>query len=119
MGEVTVKLSKRYEAHGVAFDQVVLREPTFGEYFEIGEPQEAVYGGAARMLQTDFVTVRRYLDKLTVSPEAGSLDVIDSLADVMALKDAVLGFFTQARELLLKPTSSSSGSAGDRKTSTD
>ncbi|MBZ8133225.1 hypothetical protein [Afifella sp. IM 167] len=115
-----VPLSKSYTAHGEVFSRVVLRAPKFEEYFEIGSPQEVVYGASAKMLQTDRVVVRKYLDILVEAPVArGALAVIDELADVMALEEAVLGFFTQAREQMRRSESSSSGSDGDRKTSDD
>ncbi|WP_128292006.1 phage tail assembly protein [Afifella aestuarii] len=115
----TIKLSKSYEASGQVFDEVTLRPPTCGEYFAIGEPQEWVLSGGVRgtrMLATDLGVVRQYMDKLCTAPGGQYLDVLD-LKDAIAVKDAVLGFFTEARSSTRNSTSSSSTSTGGRKTS--
>jgi hypothetical protein len=104
----SIPLTRKYEAHGKVFDAVSLRAPTLREYLTIGEPMEAHAGpdGDGRFIIEQHDRIAAYLDKLAVPGEPGleNLDVLD-LADSMSVKEAIIGFFSEARRLRAKPTS--------------
>ncbi|MCO6410099.1 hypothetical protein [Hoeflea alexandrii] len=100
-GEKTVRLSRRYEAHGRAFDSLTFREPKMADFEAIGEIAEyqpAPEGGMLIINHDD--RVWRYRDRLLKRgddlPSAADLGDLD-LADAIAVKEAISGFFTQAR----------------------
>jgi hypothetical protein len=114
MAEKTIPLSRRYDAHGGAFDSVTLRAPKLRDHIAIGDPVEVHRGpdGDGRFVVEHLDRVAAYLDRLAVPGKPGRecLDDLD-LADSIAIKDAVTDFFMEARERLTKPTSLSSGPA--------
>lgn len=100
-GEKTVRLSRRYEAHGRTFDHLVFREPKMADFEDIGEIAEfqpAPDGGMMIINHDD--RVWKYRDRLLKRgedlPSAADLGDLD-LADAIAVKEAINGFFTQAR----------------------
>lgn len=110
----TIKLSRRYEAHGKVFDAVTLRDPKLRDYFEVGEPTEVQPTGQAGgvVLIEYFDKIDAYLSRLLQEP-LSSADLIDlDLSDAILLKDAITGFFTEAKRLRRAPTSSSGVEAG-------
>ncbi len=100
-GEKTVRLSQRYEAHGRTFDSLTFREPKMSDYEAIGEIAEyqpAPGGGAMVINHDDRVWLYRDRllkrgDGLPDIPDIGQL----TLADAIAVKEAITGFFTQVR----------------------
>ena len=98
MPNVTVKLSRAY-AEG-ELTEVVIRPPVASEYWANGEPwQEMVMGKNAYIVENP-VTVQTYIDLLVVEPKSKAYRNNLELVDAMAVKDAVLGFFPEARERL-------------------
>jgi len=100
-GEKTVRLSRRYEAHGRTFDSLTFREPKMADFEAIGEIAERqpfAAGGDMVLYHDD--RVWRYRDRLLKRgddlPSAADLGDLD-LVDAMAVKDLVTGFFTPAR----------------------
>jgi hypothetical protein len=104
----TVKLSKRYVIGTSIFDQVVLREPTLADYRAIGPVAERQ--GAVIVAYRDATFA--YVDRLTTEPPIGALLEL-TLEDTFAVEEAVNGFFSEARQSLIKRENSSSGSDGD------
>lgn len=106
----TVALSRRYEAHGVAYDTITLREPTFEDLFALGEVQEwqPISGGAGLMLITHDDRIRAYAERLA-GTNAGRLSQL-GLADAMKVKRAVVDFFAEAGKSVEQPTTSPSAS---------
>jgi len=100
-GEKTVRLSRRYEAHGRTFDSLVFREPKMADFEEIGEiaeRQPAPMGGEMILYHDD--RVWKYRDRLLKRgddlPSSADLGDLD-LADGIAVKETITGFFSQAR----------------------
>jgi hypothetical protein len=101
----TIPLSRRYEAHGTAFNTVELRAPKLRDLFSIGEPVEFQPTSGGIVIE-HLDRIEAYRDRLLVTPTAADIADLD-LVDAMALKDAITGFFTDARKARRQPTSSS------------
>jgi hypothetical protein len=102
-GEKTIRLSRRYEAHGRAFDSLTFREPKMADFEAIGEIAERqpfAAGGEMVLYHDD--RVWKYRDRLLKRgddlPSAADLGDLD-LADAIAVKDTVASFFTRARRI--------------------
>ncbi|KGF71155.1 hypothetical protein LL06_00730 [Hoeflea sp. BAL378] len=103
-GEKTVRLSQGYEAHGRSFSSLTFREPKMVDFEEIGEIAEyqpAPNGGTMLLHHDD--RIWKYRDRLLKRgdglPDAGDLGEL-TLADAIAVKEAISDFFTQARAKL-------------------
>lgn len=100
-GEKTVTLSQGYEAHGRTFRSLTFREPKMVDYEAIGEIAEyqpAPNGGMMIIHHDD--RVWQYRDRLLKRGEGlpGAEDLGElTLADAIAVKEAISGFFTEAR----------------------
>ncbi len=114
MGNVIVKLSRRYQGHEGHFDNVTLREPTYKDIFmdALGEPQQWQPGptGTAVLITLPDV-VDAYVQKLAVNPTADELTMLGA-RDALALQKAVLDFFREQPAPVTSPTGSSSVAAG-------
>jgi hypothetical protein len=94
----TIKLSQPIVGHGSPITEVTVREPTAGQYWANGEPitwsssKEGVYF----RVEND-AAIKAYVELCVVEPKDPLLLGQMTLADAMAVKDAVLGFFIQAR----------------------
>jgi len=109
MVDKVIKLSRKYAAHDKIFDRIILREPKSRDYFEIGEPLElhrAPDGSDGRYLVEHLDRIEAYAARLPKEPTAEALVDLD-LVDAMALKEAITGFFIEARTLLNASTNSS------------
>lgn len=106
MAEKVVKLGRLYEAHGTTFDEVALRPPLLKDHFAIGEPVEMHRGpdGEGSFVIEHLDRVEAYRDRLIVRPGLEMIQSLD-LADSIAVKDAIIGFFLEAHALRSKPTS--------------
>ncbi len=92
--ERTITLKKPIEGHHGKITQVVLREPTFDQYLEFGEP----YTIAASKDGTPFGVenndvIRQYLAVCVKEPVDKLILTQLSVSDARKLKDALLGFF--------------------------
>lgn len=96
----SIKLTKPIQGHGRMFEAVTLREPTAREYLELGEPQSPVYRGQTVMMADNDATIAQYIERCIVEPNALLVVGQATLADIIKLREAVLGFFTEARALL-------------------
>ncbi|MER8506707.1 hypothetical protein NKH91_17755 [Mesorhizobium sp. M0894] len=92
MAETVVPLSKRYEAHGEAFESVTLREPRFEDLLALGEPYEIQRAGGNNVVIENVDTVADYVRRCVVAPGIEKLVVLE-LADARLVRDAVIGFF--------------------------
>lgn len=91
---VTIKLEKPLAGHGAPITNVVLREPTFAEYVQYGDPLIYVplqSGGFFPSENLDVIS--KYMTLCVVEPkdqlilEQGGMDL------ARRIKDAVIGFF--------------------------
>jgi len=97
MPAVQVRLEDPINGHEGKIDSLTVRPPTGGEYLAHGDPEEfAQAGNGVFVRSVNRSAVREYAAALTglTDAEVGKL----SLVDVMALEDAIMGFFRAARE---------------------
>lgn len=97
-------------------ESLTLREPGMREFAMFGEPTVHTRSGNGTWIVVEnSESIAGYLGALIVVPPdlAGILDHV-SLADLLQLKEALLGFFGDAREAgaRITRTSSSASSAG-------
>lgn len=99
MKKVEIQLSSPTKVGDKEITMVVMREPTTGEFFELGEPilLTQTEGGTSVIVHNNDV-IRKYIQRCMFEPSS-RLDFIDSLplTDAVRLKGAVLDFFTDAR----------------------
>ena len=93
MAETVVPLSRRYEAHGEAFDSVTVREPRFPDLMALGEPYEVqrLPGGGSVVIENVGV-VADYVNRCVTSPTVDKLVEL-GVADARAVREGVLDFF--------------------------
>lgn len=111
MKTITVNLVDPITTPRGEVTSAILREPTAREYFALGEPfafASAAQGTTLPMEREDVIA--DYLGRCLQSPL--TLDLVEgsSIANAYRLKEAVLGFFAQARSAATSnapPTSSS------------
>jgi hypothetical protein len=97
---VTLKLVTPMMVHGTPLTEVVLREPSFNEYLEIGDPftVAASPGSGVPFIVEDLEVVRKYV-RLLVMPPADALALEQGGFDLARrMKDAVMGFFRRGEE---------------------
>ncbi len=104
MADKVIKLSRAYEVHGKSFDSVTLREPRYAEYIKTGDVMERQQVGDGAAIITYHDRIESYADKLLMSPEPGGLAELN-LLDAMRVEQAIVDFFTEARQSLRQPTS--------------
>jgi hypothetical protein len=112
MSPRAIKLSRRYESHGRIFDTVSLRDPKYRDLLAVGDPIELqpLPSGAGEMVVKYLDRIEDYVGRLLQDPLSVA-DLVDlDLVDAMAIEEAILGFFAEARKSRAKPTGSSSGS---------
>lgn len=111
MKHVTIELSEPIIGHSDPIRRVVLQEPRARDYFALGEP--SVYArnpdGTVYAVENAEV-IDRYIERCIVEPKESILLDQMSLGDAMRVKDAVLGFFSDARKKTLPSSSMSSSS---------
>jgi hypothetical protein len=88
-----VKLSKSYTVFDKTFSEVTLREPTFDDLLELGEPFEGQRSAGGQMVVFENKdAVAGYVTRCVESPDFASLGSL-SIADARAVRDGVLDFF--------------------------
>lgn len=94
----TVPLAEPQTVKGITFDTLLLRAPRGVDYWEFGAPYGHHPDGAGHLTFVEYPAVIKLYAGFCVVPPKGltSNDVIDSLGmlDTMALRRAVLDFFT-------------------------
>ena len=97
MSSVQLQLEEPIKGHDGEIRVLTVRPPTGGEYLAHGDPEEyAQAGGGVFVRSVNRTAVRAYASVLTglSDGEVGKM----SLLDMMALEDAIVGFFRAARE---------------------
>lgn len=81
--------------------EIVLREPKYRDIMLLGEPAAFARseGGMIYQAEKDEV-VRNYIERLMISPKDVLLLEQVSLADALQLKEAIFGFFQDARKAI-------------------
>jgi len=117
--KVTVKLRDPFPDHNGTTTEVVLREPRGRDYIELGEPFAYARADKGLLVHAENdQAIKGYLERCIEEPDCLLAMSQLSLADMMAVKDALLGFFADARLTRSASTSSSSSvtSAGSAPT---
>ena len=99
MPNKTIKLAEPIKGHDGDIRAVVLREPRASDLFALGEP--IVYAQTASGMfftSEKEETIRAYLDRCIVEPSDKLLLEQLSLRDGIQVKEALLGFFMDARQ---------------------
>lgn len=112
---VTVELLDVYL--GGDLKRVVIREPKMSEFIANGDPVTLMKTGGSWYTVENDAAIQAYLRSCIVEPESMSYINNLSLADAMRVKEAMLSFFSTARERL-HPTAQVSSSTSDGVTST-
>jgi hypothetical protein len=109
---VKVKLTNPITLHDKQIDFVELKEPTGGLYMQLGEPSQWVHmkSGGGYMSEVPEI-IEKYLHASIQHELKGDLVKILSLIDAIAVKGALLGFFSVAEAALLRNRSTTSSSA--------
>lgn len=111
-GSKTVYLDRAIVTHSGQVREVVLRAPTYDDFMALGDPTAVILSLGSAVQQDDMVLLRAYVERLSsVPPEL--LSQIKSLADAMALVEAVKGFFRAASAGISTPSQTPSSSASD------
>ncbi len=118
-----VKLSRSYAGHGPAVAEAVVREPTGGLYFDLGEPFEVqrTTGGEPLVIENREV-IRAYVEACVGFPGVDDPVVILhqlSVVDARAVREAVLDFFAVAKGSNASSPSSSATADGAPPISSD
>lgn len=99
MPNVTIKLINPIEGHDGQISEVVLREPKYGDLMLLGEPAAFARSQSGMVFQSEKDEVlKAYVERLLVQPSDPALLLQCSLADALQLRDAVFGFFTDAKK---------------------
>jgi hypothetical protein len=109
---ITIELTEPLVGHE-PIPRLILREPQARDYFSLGEPSilaQSVDGTAVYAIENSEI-VQRYIERCLVEPKdpltLGQL----CLVDAMRVKEAVLGFFNQARANVSRSPATSSSSS--------
>lgn len=91
--------------------QVVLREPTFDEYFTIGDPYNIAYTQTGTGFAVENAeNIRRYIDVCLVEPKDPAILVQGNAQLAREVKRVMLGFFQPADEADSDSETSETGS---------
>jgi len=109
----TIQLSEPIIGHSGPINAIVLREPTFDEYIEHGDPYTVgETEGGARFAAEKPETIRAYLDACIVEPKSTNLLSKCGVKVAKEVKAALIGFFRDEPETAegstASPTTSSS-----------
>lgn len=108
---ITVALPEDVETHDGYVKEAVFREPLARDYFALGEPMQAVRGtdGEVFFVEKDAV-IEGYLQRLIQPPLNPVILGGMSMANAMACREEIIGFFGKARGQMLLARAPSSSS---------
>lgn len=106
MTEKTVTLSRRYEAHGIVFETVKVREPRFNDLLQLGEPYEMQRAAGNNVVIENVDTVAAYVRRCVVEPGVDALGEL-GIQDARAVRGAVLDFFSSGEPATASQSSKS------------
>lgn len=94
-GSKRVTLSRPLVSHSGEVRAIVLREPTYADFMTLGDPTAHVLAAGSAVPQDDMTVIRAYVERCA-DVDVPTLERIHSLADAIALAEAVKGFFRAA-----------------------
>ena len=104
---VSVPLEEPIVGHRDPIKAIVLREPTYEDYMEIGDPYEIGESeGGVRFTVQNPDAVRAYIDRCLVAPNDPLLLTQASARVGRKVRLAVLGFFRDVEEAAAASTTS-------------
>lgn len=108
---IKVALPEAVETHEGYVKEAVFREPVARDYFALGEPMQAVRGadGEVFIVEKDAV-IESYLSRLIQAPLDPVILGTMSMANAMACREEIIGFFGRARGQMLLARAPSSSS---------
>lgn len=108
---IRVALPEQVETHEGYVKEAVFREPVARDYFALGEPMQAVRGadGEVFIVEKDAV-IESYLSRLVQAPLDPVILGTMSMANAMACREEIIGFFGKARGQMLLARAPSSSS---------
>lgn len=81
--------------------EIILREPKYRDIMQLGEPSAFARSEGGMIYQAEKEdVVQSYIEKLMESPKDRALLEQVSLADAIQLKEAIFGFFQEARKAI-------------------
>ncbi|MDB5596288.1 MAG: hypothetical protein JWM36_3249 [Hyphomicrobiales bacterium] len=99
MANTVVKLRKPFQGHRGMVTELRFREPTYRDVMSLGEPGMLVQtADGSKFVQESIGIIDEYAQRLLASEDAdpAMLDQL-CLADALAIKELVQGFFYSAR----------------------
>jgi hypothetical protein len=117
----TIKLDKPIKAHGGPCKAIVLREPLYEDYLNIGDVYSVAQTVGGQVFAVDNMpNIRQYIETCLVEPKDPAL--LNQLPAKIAkkLKDTILGFFREdagsdTSETSRTNSSSEAGPSGQQK----
>jgi len=100
MSNIKVKLTKQVEIFGKRVAEIVMKEPTGGQYTRIGDPRTLIFSmtGSGYWAE-DKTAIAAYYEALIEHDAGGeALVALLSLRDAMRVKETLFSFFAQASE---------------------
>lgn len=89
------------ESRMAQITEIVLREPKYRDIMLLGEPAAFARSESGMIFQAEKDdVVQSYIERLMESPKDRALLQQVSLADALQLKEAVFGFFQEARKAI-------------------
>jgi hypothetical protein len=82
------------DGKGGKVTKIVLQEPSAPEFFRLGHPQTWVRAAGGMALVDNDVAIKAYTELMIVQPDPLLAMSQMGLRNAMAVKDAVLGFFS-------------------------
>jgi hypothetical protein len=93
--QITLPLKRPFQGADGSVSSIVLQEPTAGEFFVLGAPQTWVKAAGGMALVDNDQAIRAYAERLIVKPDPLLAMTQMSVLDAIAVKDAIVGFFTE------------------------
>ncbi len=94
MSEIRIPLTRPVPGHHGDVRELVLREPTFNDFMDLGDPyQIAQSPEGSNFAIVDPEVVRGYFERMLIEPKHPELLTNASIKDAQAVQAAILRFF--------------------------
>jgi hypothetical protein len=111
--QITVALKRPFEGGKGLIRNIVLQEPTAGDYFQLGAPQTWVRASGGMALVENDQAIRAYAERSIIDPDPLLAMTNMSVIDAIAVKDAIVGFFTEEKATQSQQSAISSSSSSE------
>lgn len=104
-GKVRIAFAAPIFEHAEPKASCMIRQPTIGEYLDLGDPLTVVVdGNGGGVPVIDRALLRRWGDRLIEGHDPVLIAQSDDLTLAMLIEETILGFFTAARRRLREPS---------------